>query len=126
MKIFVSHSSADIELVQCVVDLLELGVGVPHGDIFCSSISGSIPNGAFFVQHILKELATANLVVSVLSTSYFKRAFCLEEAGAGLVRQIAGNATYYSLLVPPASFPDLQAALYGLQSGSVLVLVSHF
>ena len=34
--------------------------------------------------------------------------------------QIAKTATFYSLIVPPVAFTDLDGVLYGVQSGSIL------
>lgn len=117
MKVFISHSAKDNELVEAFADLLKLGMGLPHSAIFYSSQSGSIPNGQFFVQHILKRVNEANLILAVLSPSYFQSRFCLAEAGAALARQSAGNVVFNSYLLPPLSFADLDGALYGIQSG---------
>ncbi len=67
MKIFVSHAVADAELAPAFVRLLQLGAGVPADDIFYSSRHGDVPNGAFFVQHILAELTSTALVVALVS-----------------------------------------------------------
>jgi len=83
------------------------GTGIPHCDIFCSSTEGNIPNGAFFVQHILEQLAAADLIVLVLSESFLNSEFCIAEAGAAQVRQLAKTATLYTLIVSPIDFPDL-------------------
>ena len=54
MKVFVSHADADKQIALPFVDLLENGMGI--SDAFCSSSRGAIPNGQFFVQHILSKL----------------------------------------------------------------------
>jgi hypothetical protein len=118
MKIFISHATADHELVEALIELLQMGAGVQHTDIFYSK--NSIPNGSFFVQSILGELADAGLILSVLSHAYFDSDFCLAEAGAGLMRRVAANAAFYSLIVPPATFGELGGALSGVQSGKIL------
>jgi hypothetical protein len=120
MKIFISHAALDHELAVALSDLLDLGAGVSHDDVFCSSAKGSIPNGTHFVDHILQKLNEADLIVALLSKSYFKSKFCLAEAGAALTRQRAGNAKFYSFVVPPVAFSELEGALYGIQSGSLL------
>lgn len=120
MKIFVSHAAADWELVEKLIDLLRLGVGVSADDIFCSSIKGNIPNGELFVQEILKNLKSTDLIIAVLSESYFKSQFCLAEVGAAQVRRIASEAKFHSLLVPPAAYSDFTGVLYGVQSGLIL------
>jgi hypothetical protein len=120
MKIFVSHAVDDRKLVKEFVDFIQLGAGLQRNEIFCSSLAGSIPNGAFFVQHILKELQAADLIICILSRSYFESEFCLAEVGAAQARRVAGSATIYSLIVPPVTYADLQGVLYGVQSGSIL------
>src|ERR1700722_13345570 len=120
MKIFISHAAVDHELAVALSDLLDLGAGFSHDDVFCSSAKGSIPNGKYFVDHILQKLNEAELIVALLSKSYFKSKFCLAEAGAALTRQRAGNAQFYSFVVPPVAFSELEGALYGIQSGSLL------
>jgi hypothetical protein len=119
MKIFVSHADADKSLVTKFVDLLRLGIGVDHPDIFYSSQKGSIPNGEFFVQNIISELNAADFVIALLSRSYFASHFCLAEAGAALSRKAAGSCQFFSLVIPPARFSDLQGMLHGVQSGSL-------
>ena len=120
MKIFISHASVDTELVKAFVQLLKLGIGVPTQDIFFSSAQGNIPNGEFFVQKILTELGNSNLCISIISKQYLKSQFCLEELGAAQVRNIGRIADFFTLIVPPADFPDLSAVLLGTQSGRIL------
>ena len=49
-KIFISHSSADIDIVEKVIDILE-AIGVPSDKIFCSSFEGyGIRLGSDFLQ----------------------------------------------------------------------------
>jgi hypothetical protein len=120
MKVFISHAVDDRELVRALVNLLQLGAGLSHNQIFCSSLSGSIPNGEFFVEHIVTQLLRADAIIAVLSQSYFGSQFCLAEAGAAQLRKIAHEATLYSLIVPPVTYSDLQGVLYGVQVGSIV------
>jgi hypothetical protein len=120
MRIFVSHAADDLTLASEFVDLLQLGVGVSYADTFYSSAKGSIPNGQFFVQHILNELNSAEVVIALLSRAYFKSHFCLSEAGAALARQASGFSLFLSLVIPPVQYADLDGALFGVQSGSIL------
>jgi hypothetical protein len=120
MKIFVSHAAADKELATKFVDLLQLGVGVLHDQLFYSSAKGTIPNGEFFVQNVITELNSADLVIVLLSKAYFRSHFCLAESGAALARKTAKQTDFFSLIIPPASFSDLDGILHGVQSGSIL------
>jgi hypothetical protein len=120
MKIFISHAVSDKHLATKFVELLQLGIGVLHTDVFFSSTKGSIPNGSSFVQHILKELNSADLVIGLVSRSYFQSHFCLAEAGAAQARKAAGKCEFFSLVIPPVKFSDLDGVLYGVQSGNIL------
>ncbi len=125
MKIFVSHADADKPLARKFVDFLRLGAGVSHKNIFFSSTKGAIRNGDFFVANILDQLNAANIVIAILSKEYFASHFCLAEAGAALARKKAGVCDFFSFVVPPASFSDLDGMLHGVESGSILDLPIH-
>jgi hypothetical protein len=101
------------------VDLIRLGCEVPRDDIFFSS-GGDIPNGQFFVQRILTSLNESALVIAILSHSYMERSFCLGEIGAAQLRRIAQTGDLYTLLVPPATYNDLEAVLHRTQPGQIL------
>ena len=119
VKIFISHATADRELASKLVDLLQLGVGIARDQIFYSSYPGSIPNGEYFVQHILKELNDSDLVLAILSQAYFDSDFCLAEAGAALARKEQGVGGFYSLVVPPEKLSAMGGVLYGRQTGHI-------
>ncbi len=119
MKIFVSHSVEDHDLAVELVKLLRLGVGVAHHNVFLSSDGVSIPNGVFFVQHIIDALRSADLVIALLSETYFKSEFCNAEVGATQLRRAVDSTGLFTLLVPPSTFADLNGVLYGTQSGKI-------
>ncbi len=125
MKLFVSHAYADKALASRFVDFLRLGAGISHKNIFYSSAKGMIRNGDFFVENIINELNAADMVIALLSRSYFASHFCLAEAGAALARRKAGTCEFFSFVIPPASFSDLDGLLLGVQSGSILDLPIH-
>jgi hypothetical protein len=88
MRIFVSHAAEDCEIASKLVDLLEIGMGVPDDHIFFTSQAGTIKNGEFFVQTILTNLAEAELVVCLISRAYLRSQFCLAEAGAAMLKKM--------------------------------------
>ncbi len=114
VKVFVSHADADKQIALPFVDLLKNGIGV--ADAFCSSSKGAIPNGQFFVQHILSELHTVDCTISLLSPNYLKSQFCIAELGSAVVAQFRGAALFNSFIIPPARFSDLGGMLSGIQS----------
>jgi len=121
MKVFVSHAVADERLARSFVELLQLGAGVQHDEIFFSSAKGSIPNGEPFPKEIFKHLNDADLIIAIVSRPYLVSQFCLAEAGTGLGRQACGQARLVTLLVPPVHFSELATGVFaGLQCGKFL------
>jgi len=114
VKVFVSHADADKQFALPFVDLLKNGIGI--SDVFCSSSKGAIPNGQFFVQHILSELLQAGCTISLLSPNYLKSQFCIAELGSAVVAQFKGLALFNSFTIPPTRFGDLGGMLFGVQS----------
>lgn len=120
MKIFISHAAVNADLAKALVDFIQLGGGVHHADIFCSSITGHIPNGAQFVDHILRKLAEADLVITLLSPAFFQSDFCKAEVGAAQIKKISGATLFHVLLIPPVGHADLTAMLHDVQVGNIL------
>jgi hypothetical protein len=87
VRIFVSHAAEDRAIASKLVELLEIGMGVPDDHIFFSSQAGTVENGEFFVQTILAKLAEAELVVCLISRAYLRSQFCLAEAGAAMIKK---------------------------------------
>lgn len=94
-KLFISHAAADKKLADQLVDLLQTGVDVPRGQIFCTSLEGmGVPKGTTFVEWIRQELVDASLVIALITPNYFD-----------------------SVIVPPVAYEDLKAVLVGCQVG---------
>jgi hypothetical protein len=119
MKVFVSHAVADKEIVLPFAELLTRTIGVKDDDLFCSSLAGSIRNGEEFVKKILTRLDSAELTIAILSQRYLQSKFCLAELGAAIVKRLAGSAGFFSLIIPPTTFGDLEGVLTGIQSGKI-------
>lgn len=87
-KIFISHSSKDLEYVRPLVDLLN-GIGIKKSDkhIFCSSLAGyDIPYNQNIYDFLKDELNRENIMVLfVLSDNYYSSAPCLNEMGAAWI-----------------------------------------
>jgi hypothetical protein len=115
-KLFISHAVHDLTLVKEVVDLLESGVGVPHRDIFCSSLKGqSIKPGKDFVDSIREQLGEAACVLALISESYYASAFCMCELGGVWVQ----SKSFLPVLVPPVDYSSLKAVLLGVQVSKI-------
>jgi hypothetical protein len=111
-RIFISHAANDEALVEEVVDLLQVGIGVHPGDIFCSSLPGmNIPTGAEFISHIKAHVTNPDLVLLILSPEFLKSQFCQHEDGASW----ALSLPIYPLIVPPLDYADVRGILAGTQ-----------
>ncbi len=115
-KLFISHASADIDLVKPFVQLLESGVGIPPTDIFCTSLKGQgIKPGADFVDSIRGSLDDATVVLALISENYYNSPFSMCELGGTWL--LVKN--FVPVLVPPVRFKDMKAVLSGLQASKI-------
>lgn len=79
MRIFISHSSKNKEVVLEFARLLEsLSSDI---SVFCSSSDGSIKVGSNFVSAILKELNDCDLFIPIISNDFYKSRFAMTELG---------------------------------------------
>lgn len=112
-KLFISHASADVPIVEAFVELLESGIGVLPADIFCSSLKGQgLKAGTDFKNSIRDALADAEVVVALISERFYASAFCMCEMG-GVWMQAK---SFIPILVPPLGFDSLKAVLAGMQA----------
>ena len=108
-KIFISHSTNDITIVEKLITMLEQ-IGVKQSQLFCSSIAGyRIPQGAGdLYDYIRNEMSSNNLfVIMMLSTNYYSSPVCLNEMGAAWVKQSA----YQSILLPGFCYSEIKGAV---------------
>jgi hypothetical protein len=111
--IFVSHSSHDVALVDALIQLIEGGIGIRSGQIFCSSLEDqSIPPGLDFKSFVKEKLGEANVVIAAISPQYYNSSFCMCELGATW----ALTKSFIPLLVPPVNYADLRGSLFGSQA----------
>lgn len=112
--LFISHASNDRAIVEGFVDLLESGIGVPHRQIFCSSLKGqNVKPGADFVASIREQLSGAKAVIALLSESFYASAFCMCELGGVW---LACNNNMLPVIVPPLGFNSMKGILGNLQA----------
>jgi len=112
MRIFVSHASQDVAIVQEFVALLK-EIGVPNHHIFCSSLGGhGIPSGSEFKLYIREQFKESDVVVALLSQNYYMSGFCMCELGAVW---ITANQRFFPFLMGTLEFKDLKAVLVGTQ-----------
>ena len=104
-KIFISHSSKDKEIMEKFTDnILELGIGLSHDDIFCTSIEEmGIKNGEDIRNHIRENVQTADFSFIMISKNYKESEICLNEMGS--VWATDNRVRYY--LLPDVDFTDI-------------------
>ncbi|PGV63103.1 TIR domain-containing protein [Bacillus cereus] len=109
-KIFISHTSKDVEYVKALVNLLNsIGVAKNQNSIFCSSVPGyDIPHGESIYEFLKKELKNNNIMVLfVLSDNYYQSAPCLNEMGAAWIT----SKKYTTVLTPNFDFKQIVGAI---------------
>lgn len=86
-KIFISHSSEDIEIVKSFVnEILRQGFAIHPNQIFCSTMDGfGVENGKYIPDVLKEELQQSQLVFLFLSDNYKNSEVCLNELGAAWV-----------------------------------------
>ena len=104
-RIFISHSSKDKDIMEKFTDyILQLGIGLSHEDIFCTSIEEmGIRNGEDIRQHIKDNVQGADFSFLMLSKNYKKSEICLNEMGA--VWAVDNRVRYY--LLPNVDFKEI-------------------
>jgi hypothetical protein len=86
-RIFISHSSKDVDIVTRFVDyILDNSLGISSEQVFCTSIEGlGIRSGEDFRETIKEELLRSNMVIQLISKNYKASEICLNEMGAAWV-----------------------------------------
>lgn len=83
-KVFISHSSADKELVDLFKNIiLNAGLGIADEDIaYTSAVETGVPTGGNIPQYIKDNLTDCDIVFFMISENYRKSEVCLNEMGA--------------------------------------------
>ncbi|QIO43083.1 toll/interleukin-1 receptor domain-containing protein [Rhizobium leguminosarum bv. trifolii] len=111
--IFLSHAVADTKLAKLLTDLLKEAIGVPHDDIFCSSVDGhGVPMTEDFNKYMKEQIQEPQLVFLLMTPSYLESAFCLMELGAAW----AQSHKTLPIVVPPVAFGEVTRTLGLIQA----------
>ena len=104
-RIFISHSSKDKDVMEKFTDyILQLGIGLSHEDIFCTSIEEmGIKNGEDIRRHIKENVQGADFSFLMISKHYKESEICLNEMGA--VWAADNHVRYY--LLPNVDFKEI-------------------
>jgi len=116
-KVFLSHASKDKLLADRLADLLTAGCAVAPNEILCTSLEGKgVPAGApSFIEYLRQQVQEPNLVIPLLSESFFDSDFCLCELGAVWGMGLPS----FPIVVPPMDKGRLRATLAVTQAGYV-------
>lgn len=83
MRLVISHSSVDADLVKVLVELVRLSLSLPAEEIRGTSVDGSrLPGGADAPARLRKEIAEAPAFVFLLTPASRASAYVLMEVGA--------------------------------------------
>jgi hypothetical protein len=106
-KIFISHSSKDIDLVKSFVEnILRLGLDIPSERIFCSSIEGQgIKSGKYIPDQLRSEIKHSTIALLFISKDYKTSDICLNEIGAAWICLKKENVI--PMILPNVSFNEL-------------------
>lgn len=106
-NIFLSHSSKDDQLAKEITNLLE-AIGVPSSQIFNSSMPGyGVKPGEDWVQTLKSTISSEGVVVSLISTNYYKSTVSLCEMGATWVL----SKSHFPIVLPPLTFEEIKGII---------------
>lgn len=106
--LFISHSSANENIVTNLVQLLRT-LGFNNKNLFCSSVPGyDIKEGEDIYDTLASKFQDYNIfVIFLLSSEYYQSAACLNEMGATWVLK----ANYSTIVCPGFSIPEIKGAI---------------
>lgn len=106
-KIFISHSSKDVDYVKSFVEnVLVLGLDIPSERIFCSSMEGNgVKSGQYIPDRLREEINKSSLALLFISKNYKESEICLNEVGAAWVT--LSKDSVIPMLLPNTSFSEL-------------------
>lgn len=104
-KIFISHSSKDIAIVEPFIDkILRNGIGFKNDEIYCTSIeSMGISNGDDMRKHIENNIKSCCCAILLISCNYKQSEICLNEMGAVWVYGVR----VYTFILPDINFTSI-------------------
>lgn len=110
-KIFISHTSADNDLVDSFVkNILRIGAGLSDKNIFyASSLTTGVPSGSNLMEVLRNEAKNSPLVIAVITPEYLKRPICMMEFGAAWA-----NGVISPFLAPGFKIPKTEYFLQGM------------
>lgn len=113
IDIFISHSSADLEVAASLIELLRIACNVPQNRIRCTSVDGyRLPAGASTDTQLRMEVHDAKTFIGLITPASIQSTYVLFELGArwGAGRHLA------PILARGADASFLRGPLYGINA----------
>lgn len=113
IRLFISHSSVDRDLVERLLELLRAALGLPASQIRCTSVDGyRLPAGADTAEQLRIEVHEAVAFVGVISTSSLRSLYVAFELGA----RWGAKRPLFPLLAPGTTSRILEGPLSSLNA----------
>jgi hypothetical protein len=113
VRIFISHSSRDIEIVSLLITLVRSALNLPAAQIRCTSVDGyRLRGGADTNAQLRHEVNEATVLLGVLSAVSLNSIFVVFELGA----RWGNGKTFIPLLAPGTPIAVLGGPLAGINS----------
>jgi hypothetical protein len=113
IRLFISHSSADLEFVNLLVKLLQKALNLSNRDIRCTSLDGyRLPGGAYISQQLRNEIASSEAFIGIISVASLESIYVVFELGArwGMLKPLV------PLLTPGTPFKILGGPMSEINS----------
>jgi hypoxanthine phosphoribosyltransferase len=105
LRLFISHSSRDIAVVEPLVDLLRSALNLNASEIRCTSLDGyRLPVGANTEEQLRREVHESAAFIGVISTASVDSMYVVFELGARW-----GAKKHLFPLLSPGTAPDVLA-----------------
>lgn len=83
LEIFISHSAADSDLAEALIELIRAALEVPQSRIRCTSVDGyRLPGGVSTDEELQREVRSARVLIALLTPTSLKSPYVLFELGA--------------------------------------------
>lgn len=113
IRLFICHSSNDVELVSRLVELVRAALNLPNHEVRCTSIDGHrLPGGANTDEQLRIEVHEADAFIGVVSVGSLRSLYVLFELGA----RWGARKHLIPLLTPGTSPSILGGPLVGLNA----------
>ncbi|OAS21369.1 toll/interleukin-1 receptor domain-containing protein [Paenibacillus oryzisoli] len=106
-KIFISHASADSEMVNALMDMIQSQFNLTRENFFNTS-DEQLTAGGNWIEQIRQAMHESTLIMPIITPSYLESAFCICELGAAWVNV----ANLLPLIVAPLDYTALDATPY--------------